>query len=982
MAAFRRNTKTMATAQALALGTLLKRLRRAAGLTQVQLADRAGYSAVYIGMIERGERLPQDSVLDALAAALELAPGQHTALLASAHAAERSGDVSPTASALPLVGREREVAALERHLMGKSPPLLLVAGEPGIGKSRLLAEAAGRAATHGLTVLAGGCRRRSAQEPFAPILDAMEHAIAQLAPDSLSRSLQGCDWLARLLPELGESGALHVPASVLPPAQERRMIFRAVRRLLANLAGLDGTLLLLDDVQWMSSDAGDLLAMLARAGDGPPIRIVAAYRDAEVPATGWFAALIADLARENLAHPLHLGPLADNAAHDLFQSLVDGHAATDEALNARVVRRAGGVPLFLVSCAQAVRSGELAPGDEHMVPEDVAALVRQRVAQLPAAGPQLLQVAALVGRPIPRAVLLDAPGEVAPERADILAALDAATQAGLLVEQDGDAYRFTHDLIHEAIIADLSAARRAELHRQVAHALEAAPGEPQVERLAHHFARGGEPARAVTYLERAAERAQARQAYSEAADLQADLANTLDALGEPARAAAMREELGQILKLAARYDAALAAYDRAARSYRALGDHEGYARATAQYARMHINRGTPEAGLARLLALVDPLGAHLSAGARANVLMQLGMIHDACGRYNEALAAAERAIPLADEAHDRRLRGQARRLRAFMLNMLGRTAEGTPALIEALPLLDEAGDQRDLCFALNHLAWLDDIHGEFAGAARYFDQAVSAAEQLGDPAVLASMLCNRADIAFSQGEWERTRAGLVAARTLADDVEESWITAFPRVQMGLLELAQQQLDAVPETLEAAALLARRTNNVEPLRWAECGLAERDLLLEQPARARARLAPLLDRHGQQELDGIRPLALLAWARAEDGAEAGALITEAIQRAREQAMRPVLAHALWVRALLDLRANQLDEATSALAESLALAHAMPLPYAEGKALYLDGLLNRQRGDRAGAAAQLDAARAVFSRLGERMYAGMVEAMRAAL
>ncbi|HEV2236714.1 MAG TPA: AAA family ATPase, partial [Ktedonobacterales bacterium] len=816
----------MATAQATALGALLKRLRRAAGLTQAELADRAGYSAVYIGMIERGERLPQTSVLDALAAVLALAPGQRAALLASARAAERPPTVGEPASppGAPLFGRAREVAALERHLKGKAPPLLLVSGEPGIGKSHLLAEAAARAGAHGLTALAGGCRRRSGQEPFAPILDALEHAMAPLEPESLARSLVGCEWLARLMPELCESGVLRAPATGAPPAQERRLVFRAVRRFLTNLAGLDGTLLVLDDLQWMSPDACDLLAMLARGGDGPPLRIVAAYRTAEAGPTSQLATLAAELTREGLASVLALGPLDDTAARALFAALLAEHTAPDDALNARVVRRAAGVPLFLVSCAQAIRTGELAPGAERTVPADIAAIVRQRVAQLPPAGPHLMEVAAVIGRPIPRAILMATPGDAAPERGAIIAALEAATQAGLLEEQGDDAYRFAHDLIHEAIIADLSAARRADLHRQVAHALEAAPGGPAAERLAYHFVRGGEPERAVFWLERAAERARARQAHGAAADYYAELAAALDALGQPARAAAVREELGQVLKLAARYDAALEAYDRAAAAYHALGDLDGNARATAQYARMQINRGAPEAGLARLRALLDPLGAGLSDGARANVLMALGSLFEACGRYDEALAAAERAIPLADGAGDPQISAQARRLRGYMFNMLGRAAEGTTALIEALPLLERSGDQRDVCFTLNHLAWLDDIHGNFDGAARYFDQAVSAAERLGDPAVLASMLCNRADIAFSQGEWEHTRTGLAAGAALAEEVEDSWVTAFPPVQLGLLELAQQPLEATPTTLVAAAHLARRTNNVEALRWAECGLA--------------------------------------------------------------------------------------------------------------------------------------------------------------
>ncbi|HEV2236726.1 MAG TPA: hypothetical protein VGR57_08710, partial [Ktedonobacterales bacterium] len=210
-------------------------------------------------------------------------------------------------------------------------------------------------------------------------------------------------------------------------------------------------------------------------------------------------------------------------------------------------------------------------------------------------------------------------------------------------------------------------------------------------------------------------------------------------------------------------------------------------------------------------------------------------------------------------------------------------------------------------------------------------------------------------------------------------LEESWITAYPLVQLGLLELARHPLEAVPRTLEAAALLARRTNNVEPLRWAECGLAERDLLLERHDQARARLEPLLDRHGLEELDAIRPLALLAWAHADDAAAARPLLARATARAREQGMRPALALALWVRALLEAHFGQTKAAAAALAESLALARAMPLPYAEGKALYLDGLHSRQRGDPARAAAQLAAALAVFAALGERMYASQAETAR---
>jgi hypothetical protein len=92
-----------------------------------------------------------------------------------------------------------------------------------------------------------------------------------------------------------------------------------------------------------------------------------------------------------------------------------------------------------------------------------------------------------------------------------------------------------------------------------------------------------------------------------------------------------------------------------------------------------------------------------------------------------------------------------------------------------------------------------------------------------------------------------------------------------------------------------------------------------------------------------------------------------------------MRPALAHALWVRALLEDVFGQPAAAAAALAESLALARAMPLPYAEGKAFYLDGVQSRRRGDTVRATTQLAAALAIFATLGERMYAGLAEAAR---
>ena len=169
-----------------AFGAVLKRYRRAAGLTQEALAARAGLSVQGISALERGvNRTPRKDTVHLLAAALALTERDRAALLASgASWSAVTAPVSERASAPPpLVGRVREVALVERHLtLTGGPPLLVLAGEPGIGKTRLLQEATRRAGHGGWRVLAGGCQRRGGQEPYAPLLGALQRYLRRQRP--------------------------------------------------------------------------------------------------------------------------------------------------------------------------------------------------------------------------------------------------------------------------------------------------------------------------------------------------------------------------------------------------------------------------------------------------------------------------------------------------------------------------------------------------------------------------------------------------------------------------------------------------------------------------------------------------------------------------------------------------------------------------------------------------------------------------------
>src|SRR5207244_3862503 len=185
-------------------GALLRRYRLARGLTQEALAERAGLSVRTVSDLERGVNLtPRKDTLPLLAAALEVSAQERRRLQATARRLRGSPSSPPGAasmSAPPFVGRTPELALLDRHLAGEGPPVLLLAGEPGIGKSRLLQEAAQRAPGQGWQVLAGGCQRRGGQEPYAPLLGALKRHIGAQAPVHLRADLAGCAWLVRLLP--------------------------------------------------------------------------------------------------------------------------------------------------------------------------------------------------------------------------------------------------------------------------------------------------------------------------------------------------------------------------------------------------------------------------------------------------------------------------------------------------------------------------------------------------------------------------------------------------------------------------------------------------------------------------------------------------------------------------------------------------------------------------------------------------------------
>ena len=832
----------MALEQKPTFGALLKRYRIASGLTQEELAAQAGMSTRGVSDLERGaRRAPYKSTIALLSEALHLSARERAALVVSAGRGAgptmtpllRLDHTGSTQSDLPLVGRKHELAAVDRYLAGKGPPVLFLTGEPGIGKTRLLQESARRASACGWTVLEGGCQSRSGQEPYAPFLGALSSHLMREPFVRQCRELVGCSWLVRLLPELADTQVMQPIAWSLPPDQERRLMFAAVRLYLANIADSAGTLLILDDLQWAGMDALDLFMSLVRSTDQqqPPLRVLGAYRDSEVGLDHALTSLIADLAHARLATRVELEPLRDNEAADLlsaaFGELGLGFDENDEVC-ARVVRRTGGVPFFVLSYAHAIQPEGKEIDAKDIIPWDVTQSISQRIALLPEKSREILDVAAVIGRIVPDALLLEAFGE---SDLNVIDALDAICRAYLLVELDANTFHFAHDLIHDVVTANLSTVRRKLLHRRIAEVLEHHLGETSVEILAYHFDLAGDQHKTIAYLEQAGDHAQGMRAYADAERYFYDLLRRVEAIHwKAADVARIHEKLGNVLYAAARFDAAVESLNLAAQAYRAARDLEGWGRTLTRLGWAHAQRGSACEGL----PLLEPFLERLSKGVvspvtLAEINIALAQLYSVNSDFTAMLEAGDHAANLARAANDRRLLSQAQLFCGHALNGQDKPDDSLSVIEQVIPEAEAVEDLLTLSEALNTLAQMYESRGVFSKSIPMMDRALEVAGQLGDPVQQALLMCNRGQSAFYVGRWGEARIYHEKAVGVMSRLETSLVSSYPHGGLGLLHLCQGRTEQGLHHLHTLQAASQASGDIGGQRYVTCILAEHEML---------------------------------------------------------------------------------------------------------------------------------------------------------
>ena len=553
------------------------------------------------------------------------------------------------------VGRDAERESLEAALAAARRGVrraVLISGEPGIGKTTLLADFAAAAHPAGATILYGRCHE-AVGVPYEPFVEALGHLVEHAPLDLLESHLRehGGE-LSRLVPAL----ARRVPEGPPPrrdgAESERYILYGAVSALLAAAGERHPVVLVLDDLHWADAPTLALLRHLTSSAGEAALLVAGTFRSTEVRRGGPLADLLADLSSEPGTERLSLRGLDPDEVLALMHAVAPGRFDGDSATVAGTLREeTGGNPFFI---SELLRN-QAEAGDARTVPGTVREVVSQRVARLGEGAQEALGVAAVIGQDFQLEVLAratDTPYD------DLATVVDAAAAAALIAEQPGPGTRFSfaHALIAHTLYDEIGAVRRRRVHRRVAEALEELCGDQpgaRVGELAHHWlnAEPADLARALEYARRAGDRAIAQLApdeavrwYQQSLELhgrhwEADEAQRCELfvrLGDAQRQAgdpAFRETLLGAARLARR----LGDRDRLVRA--ALANSRGFVSASGEVDEERI--GVLEAALGSCAAGDSPARAQLQATLAAE-LMFAGDWDRRRALSDEALAMARR----------------------------------------------------------------------------------------------------------------------------------------------------------------------------------------------------------------------------------------------------------------------------------------------------------------------------------------------------
>jgi predicted ATPase/DNA-binding winged helix-turn-helix (wHTH) protein/class 3 adenylate cyclase len=785
----------------------------------------------------------------------------------------RRGGV-PRLGARPLsrfIGRTQELALLHARLAHAAEgqgQVLGIAGEPGLGKSRLLAEFARRLRGQPITYCEGHCLAYGRATPYLPVRDLLRQlweipeavpatAVAATVYERLCEAGVASEEEALVLHQVLDVSVDLAPSAALDPQERKARTFALLRHIIRHASQRQPLLLAVENLHWIDPTSEAWLASLVERLGDLAVLLVVTYRPGYQPP--WLG--------HSAATQMALPRLSARDSRVVLQS-VPRAAQLPGPVQEAIVAKAAGNPFFVEELTWAA----VAHGDHASslpVPDTIEAVLAARLDRLPPEAKRLVQTAAVIGPVVPVPLLqrlTELPEDALQRGLAHLQAAEFLYETRLVPEQE---YTFKHALTHEVAYGGLLQEQRRGLHARVVEVLEGLVPEraaEPVERLAHHALRGEVWDKAVTYGQQAGARADDRAALPEAATffdqaLQA-LAHLLESSDTRALAIDLRLTLASTLTQLGEYGRGLALRGEAEALARALDDRARLGRVLAAMANTFRMTGDPNGAIAagqQALALAAALG---DRALQAEVSLRLGQAYHAIGVFGRAAELLRRNVEAADReagTPTTRVRLMSQAMLAETLGALGAFAEGRRHGEEALRLAPE-GRRNTPILAHMCLGRLYLAQGDLEAAIRVLETGLALGRAAGD----------------------RTQSRLTAAAL-----------GYASALQGRLAEGRALLEeALSESIRTGGLLGQASRAVwlsEVCRLAGC---------EEEAWQQARQA--LDLARQQKARGNEALALCqlgvvhAHVDPPDVASAEAFYQQALALAETLGMRPLQAH----------------------------------------------------------------------------------------
>lgn len=669
-----------------------------------------------------------------------------------------------------MIGRESQLQELEAyyHLArGGSGSVVFVAGEAGVGKTRLVREFAERVgALAGTKVLEGRCYDEEPSVPYGPFVDAIRSAMRDQGAGAVVEAAGPVTAdLAKILPEVE---ALAPPTALAAdPQNEKRRLFEAIYRALRPESVGDCRVLILEDLHWSDPTSQELVRFLARTVERDRFIVLATYRTEEVHRRHPLAHLLAELTRERRHREVRLFPLSRQEVRSMLNATLKGPLPGRFA--DALYDRTAGNPFFVEEALRSLIEGDRLDTllqqaqqgkrivNELEMPASVGDSILGRISDLDGTTVQVLDYAAVIGRRFDFDLLLKLSGL---DETELLRSIQLLVERQLVVEESAgeeDRYSFRHALTREAVYNDLLGRVRRMKHREVLLAIEesrATGPEEVIDQLAYHSLQARELSKAANYARLAGDRAARIHAYREAVahyEVALELAQDEDAMAR----AELLEKLGEVsfplgdTALYSRY------YQEAQKLYEQAGNRLKVGDIYRWLAETSWQAGDTKAAFENIRAALAVLEGEPPGRELAMAYSELAAFHILSSRPRESLEWGEKALRLAQELGDEGVQAYSMNWVGCSLVELGEPGRGIESLERSLEMAKRSGMSSHAIRAYSNLGVMLCILGDFARAAEVLQGGSKFADEAGWESGRGKLTGNLGRAEMELGHWNR-----------------------------------------------------------------------------------------------------------------------------------------------------------------------------------------------------------------------------------